>query len=70
MIQLDIVLNFGFRTINYKCDFKYNKGFKLFESDRLYTVSEIIQPNVYCAISAMLLGKSVSLPLYKVRSVK
>lgn len=67
MIQPNVILNCGFRTINYKYDFKNNKGFKLFESGHVHTVLEVIQPNGYSIISGYVIRQtSVSLHPYKV----
>jgi len=67
MIQPDIIFNCGFRTITYNCEFKNNKGVKLFESGHVHTVSEVQQPNGYGTINGYVIRQtSVTLPPYKV----
>lgn len=67
MNQPDIILNCGFKGINYDCDFKNDKGIKLFESGHVNSVTEIQQPNGYSTITGFVIRQtSVSLTPYKV----
>jgi len=67
MTQPDIIFNCGFRTIIYNYELKNNKGFKLFESGHVHTVSEVQQPNGYSTINGYVIRQtSVTLPPYKV----
>lgn len=67
MTHPNVILKCGFRTIFYKCDFKNNKGRKLFESGHVHSVSEVVLPNGYCTIFGYVIRQtSVSSPPYKV----
>lgn len=67
MNQPDIILNCGFKGIKYDCDFKNDKGIKLFESGHVNSVTEVQQPNGYSTITGFVIRQtSVNLTPYKV----
>lgn len=52
MLQLDIILNCGFQSVVSDFNFEKNKGVKVFESEYVHSVTEIIQPNGYSFIAS------------------
>lgn len=67
MLQPDIILKCGFQSVVNDFNFKNNKGIKLFESEHVHSVTEIIQPNGYSFITSYVIRQmSVTLPSYKV----
>ncbi|KAL4084013.1 hypothetical protein QTP88_029329 [Uroleucon formosanum] len=58
MNQPDIILKCGFKGIKYDCDFKNDKGIKLFESGHVNSVTEIQQANGYSTITGFVIRQT------------